>query len=152
MPNDIVAGDEILFRRVSNAAEFYHYESGRLRLKSTAFNDPGRKPSVDRSKLREHPSETKSAPTDGIVSVLTRDVRAIASIRNVDVQPSEPSVYGIDVIARPVLAGNDRGLPENLAHAQVESAPELATDSRFKKLKEALALLAEKGGWIIEPT
>ena len=36
------------------------------------------------------------------------------------------------------------------AHSQVESTP-ILSESRFKKLKEALARIAEKRGWLVSP-
>jgi hypothetical protein len=51
---------------------------------------------------------------------------------------------------RPIDAGNADGLPANEAHSQIEMTPGPG-DARFKKLKEALARLATKRGWLTSP-
>jgi len=60
-----------------------------------------------------------------------------------------PGHYNIDVIERPVVADEANGIRANPAHSRVESDPAIENASRFKRLKEALALLAV---WAIEPT
>jgi len=110
------------------------------RLSSTAFNDPGQCPSVDRALLRADPSHTKRNPEDGVAELLTSEVRGIT---NIEQTGQNGAVYKIDVHERPV--------EDNPAHAQVEAAPDFAGGSRFKKLKEALSLLASKRPWLINP-
>lgn len=51
--------------------------------------------------------------------------------------------YNVDVIHRPNV--------DNPAHTQVEPSPLYKTANVFKKIREALALLAAKRPWLIEP-
>ena len=110
-------------------------------LSSTAFNDPGMKPSVDRAS-RRGAEQTQLDPTDGVARLLTITVRKLVVDRT-DAPQGGPMTYEIDVWARP-LADND-------AHAQIEPLPEM-TGSRFSKMKERLARLAQDEGWVIQPT
>lgn len=151
MPVGDVENEDELYRRVPNAPGMYSLVDGKLRFSSTAFNDRTQKPSVDRAKLRGSPNETKLAVTDGVISLVALEIRAI-SIENVDAAEGEPPQYSVDVIPRPIPVNNPDGLPENRAHAQVETTPLLASPSRFKKLKEALAILASNREWAIEPS
>ena len=145
MIDDQVGDDEWLYRRVPS-------KNGMVEVSASSFNDRFRKPSVDRAKLRDNPQRTQLNPTDGIVKLLTLDVRAI-EIRTTEIKnPGALASYDVDVAARPVYANNAKGEPENLSHAQIETNPEFENDSRFKKLKEALAILASKHGWIVRPT
>lgn len=150
MPGDQVGDDEELYRRVPHDPSFFTNVDGRLRISSSAFNDPGQKPSVDRAKLRAGPHETKKHLTDGIVLLAANEVRAIRDISRSG--NAAPSVYEIDVIPRPIVQGNPQGEPENLAHAQIEANPTFETQGRFKKLKEKLALLASQRGWLVTPS
>lgn len=109
-----------------------------MRLSSTAFNDKSKKPSVDRAGLRAA-EESKKDVSDGIVRVLAEKVRQIG----IPIKAPDPPHFQVDVWGR--------ALPENPAHAQIEPLPNM-TGSRFDKLKEALTRLAEKEGWVIEPT
>lgn len=142
----MVADDEQLYRRVPARAECAREGDGVVHISASAFNDIGRKPSVDRAVLRGHdPSKTKASETDGVAGLIAVTVRGIDRIQRV--APND-RFYRVDVVARPVIADNEEGLPENLAHAQVESDPDMESDSRFRKLKEALARIAT---WIVVP-
>lgn len=110
-------------------------------LSSTAFNDPGKKPSVDRASMRRA-EQTQRDPTDGVARLQTIAVRKLVVDRT-DPPEGEPTIYEIDVWARP--------LADNTAHAQIEPLPEM-TGSRFLKMKERLARLAQEQGWAIHPT
>lgn len=151
MPADRVDNDDELYRRVPSNQGKYSIVEGKLRFSTTAFNDPGRKPSVDRAKLRNSPDETKWDAADGVVSLVASEIRAI-KVENTGATQDDPSHYSVDVIPRPITVDNPEGLPENMAHAQIESAPVMTSNNRFRKLKEALALLADNRGWLIEPT
>jgi hypothetical protein len=135
-----VADQEDLYRRVRKDACKTVGDS--LKLSSTAFNDLSKQPSVDRVSMRASPQESQWEPTDGIALLLTEEVRAIV-IPVTSAPRDKPAQFVVDVWARP--------LEENPAHAQIEATPEF-TKSRFDKLKEALVRLAEKRGWVIEPT
>lgn len=149
MLEDYIENDEDLYRRVPNDPNMFPIVDGKIRFSTTVFNSPDHKPSVDRAKLRSSPSETKLTHTDGIISLLTSEVRAI-SIENRNVGASK--TYSVDVIPRPIPLAILEGLPENKAHAQIETDPDLASGSRFKKLKEALALMASRNGWTVKPS
>jgi hypothetical protein len=143
-------GREVLFRSV-RPDEVTAEGSGKWRLSSTAFNDGGRKPSVDRAAIHPNPIEAKKNATDGIVELLTEEVRKDRIIINADAPAHRQRIYIVNVFAREIRAGNPQGLPENLAHAQIESAPAFQTDSHFKKLKERLCRLAETRPFRIAP-
>lgn len=147
---DPVRNEEQLYRSVPSAGGFFKVVDGKVRFSSSAFNDAKFAPSVDRASLRNSPAESKLQESHGIAGLKAADARGI----QVQVLPEAltgPEFYAIDVISRPVLAGNDRGLPENLAHAQIESSPHIVANKRFQKVKEALALEATKYGWVLEP-
>lgn len=144
----MVSDDEVLYRSVQNHPDYFSMVDGKVRFSASAFNDRTHKVSVDRARLRQSAEETKFSSTDGVVALLTLDVRGIDSVEQTDTG----APYRIDVIPRPIKADQAQGIKENPAHAQVESAPELANRSRFKRLKEALAQLANRGGWHMEPS
>jgi hypothetical protein len=144
----LVSDDEQLYRSVRNETQFFKTVDGAVRFSNTCFNDPAGKVSVDRANLRNSAEETKFSPSDGIIKLLARDIRDIGPIPN----PDGGDGYLIDVHPRPIPADNPDGLPENLSHAQIEASPDFTNPSRFKKLKEALALLADGNGWFIAPS
>ena len=103
---------------------------------------------MDRAELKEfEPFLSKQNETDGIVSLITGDVRAI---KDVETNTQERDVsHAVDVIYDPT--------PQNDAHSQIIVAPEFFdTESKqkktFRKLRVALAKLATKRGWTLEPT
>lgn len=135
--------DEELYRSVRNelGVEYIYYE-GKLRIRSDAFRDLNKKPSVDRAKLKEFsPFCSKLSDTDGIVSLIARDVRSRKIVGHV-----------VDVIYEP----NPESDPENYAHSQIVVDPEFfGTNSRkertFYKLRRSLARLATERGWTLAP-
>ncbi len=148
--NDFVRDDEELYRRVRSESKFeeYFFDRGKLIINPAAFNDPYKKPSVDRAELKElNPSLSKLDETQGIVSLMTADVRAI---KDVETKTEDKDVvHAVDVIYVPT--------PKNLAHSQITVNPEFFdTDSKqkkiFRKLRVALAKLATKNGWTLEPS
>jgi hypothetical protein len=148
----VVDNAEVLYRRIK-----YDWvsrdDAGSLRLSSQAFADKGLKPSVNRAALAPDPATTKFEETDGIAQLVTEEVRGIDTVlRNPQAPPAQHVPYRIDVIERPIAPGNPEGLPENLAHAQIESDPVLENRTRFDKVKDALARLAERRPLIVEPT
>ncbi len=81
---DYIDNDEELYRRFEsnelNTKTPPHYivkASGEILIQSTAFLG-GERPSVDRAKLRSKPEDSKKNDTDGILSVITEDVRLIS--------------------------------------------------------------------------
>ena len=146
----MVEDQEVVYRRVR--LDWVRYIDGRWVLTSEAFNDQERKPSVDRKILRANPEDSKIDATDGIAQLLTSEVRATSGvIQNPTAPLAEQLAYKLDVIPRPIPVDNPEGLRENLAHAQIESDPTVASRSRFDKVKEALGRLAMTREWVIEP-
>lgn len=147
----MVADDERLYRRVR--ADWAPLKDGARRISSQAFNDTGRKPSVDRASLRTSPDETKIDATDGVASLEARQVRGIDSvIVNPNAPPDDRRPYRVDVHPRPIPPFGDAGDVPNPAHAQIESDPAIDSGSRFNKLKDALTRIAAANGWVIPPT
>lgn len=142
----MVDDGELLYRRVL----WQDVPDGKISV--TAFNDRRWKPSVDLSSLRESVQASQSLPTDGIAQLITAEVRAILIVVAPNAKPKSEAPHVVDVLERPIPADNVEGLPENLAHAQIEVEPDFLNDSRFRKLKEALALLAGKRELLIFPT
>ena len=147
MPVDIVGDTEMLNRSIR--ASDCRFESGRWRISTQAFNDAGRKPSVDRQLLRPDPIESKKNASDGVAELLTSEIRTSICIPINGEQP-QGMLYRIDVIARPI-DGEPSSPEHNPAHAQIEADPHWLTDSRFRKLKESLARLAALRPWVISP-
>lgn len=78
--NDFVRDEEELYRSVRGELnkEYFYNDAGKLIIQSVAFLDRNRQPSVDRAELREfNPALSKKDETDGIVSLIAGDIRAI---------------------------------------------------------------------------
>ncbi len=148
--NEVLQDDEVLYRSVRGELnnEYSYDDTNKLIISSQAFGDRNKKPSVDRAKLRAYdPSLSKLSDTDGIISLMTGEVRAIGKVKtknqNVDV-----IVHAVDVVYAPT--------PENPAHSQITVNPEFFGSrnkqrNAFKLLQLALAELATKNGWTLEP-
>jgi hypothetical protein len=146
---DKVEDEEILYRSV--AKDCFHLVDGKLKLTSTAFNDPAQQPSVDRAKLCGfNPAHVKKKPTDGVVSLDAISIRQIADVIQNDKHGQSKFAHEIDVISDPIKDHPNE--PDNPAHALIITHPDLANDKVFKKLKKSLARVASQGGWLIEPT
>jgi hypothetical protein len=145
----IVDDAEDLYRSIRANANEFSYQDGKLVFSSSAFDDRFMKPSVDRSSFRANPADARITPTDGVAKVLTADVRKsckIPIIKN-GVAVAE---HAADAIHRPIE--NDPSQADNPAHCQVECNPLIASGARFKKLKAALANLANRHGFVVKPT
>ena len=149
--NDFIRDNEELYRRVRSESKFEEYfiDRGKLIINPAAFNDPHKKPSVDRAKLKDfNPSLSRLDKTQGVVSLITGNVRAI---KDVETNTEEKKVvHTVDVIYDPIPE-------ENLDHSQIIVDPEyFGTESTqkkiFRKLRVALAKLATKNGWTLEPS
>lgn len=81
-----VDDDEVLYRRVPCVEGLYIIQAGGIiKVSSAAFSDRSFRPPVNRAELCHHdPGETQRDPSDGVVSVVTGDVRSI-------IQPEEMS-------------------------------------------------------------
>jgi hypothetical protein len=152
--NASIWDDEELYRSVRSEldAEEYIFDRGKLQIRSNAFRDINKNPSVDRAKLKEFaPFCSKLSDTDSIVSLMTADVRAIGTVKTTD-QNADVVVHAVDVIYDP----NPKSNPENYAHSQIIVNPEFfGTDSKkkktFSKLRRSLARLATERGWTLAP-
>lgn len=147
--SDVIADDEILYRCVFNGLDNY-YRVGEfgLELTSQAFTDRSLAPSVDRAKLcNNNPKHTQKNPNDGVVSLITGEVRMINISQN-DPKGNPLFDYKIDVCPRPTQ--------DNPSHAQIEPSPKYKNQKYFRKVTNRLALLAteriKKQGWEIKPS
>lgn len=138
----IVGDDEIVLRAVRNESGEYTIRDGTLRVSSSAFNDRERKPSVDREAVRGSPELARKSATDGVISLITGDVRSINVTTN-DAKGRPVHEHSVDVTHNP--------LANNLSHCLIICVPALQNDTIFRKLKEALARLAEQRGWRVPP-
>jgi hypothetical protein len=141
-----VLDDEVLFRSIPDEVALFGCDStGQLsRLSSSAFNDRQREPSVDRAALQsEAPSQSRKQPACGVVSLGAREVRDIRSVLTFTEKGQIQTRHAVDVVHAPE--------PDNFAHALVVTAPTIASDGAFKRLKEALARIAQARGWAFLP-
>lgn len=141
---------EDLYRAIRSDGTEFTVTGGQVRFSASAFNDRARKPSVDRSAVRTDPRDSRKSATDGVAVVRAAQVRSIRTIRVDPAKKVDERTYQVDAIHRPLPDDNDP--TENPAHCQIECCPSIATDNHFKKLKEALALLANSRGFIVAPT
>ncbi|WP_283745864.1 hypothetical protein [Sideroxydans sp. CL21] len=150
-----VEDEEILYRSISfKRNQCARDANGNLRLSSQSFTDPSLQPSVDRARLFDNdPCRAQKSPEDGIVSLVTIDVRNIKDFRQTTDkgkpktdENGQELMHAFDVIPDPVTTH-----PVNPAHALITSSPGYTGKSAFKRLIERLARLAENRGWIITP-
>jgi hypothetical protein len=132
---DHVTDEERMYRS-ARASEVLHDASGRpVRVSSQAFGDRSQQVSVDRAVRCDHnPHFTQKSPSDAVVELIAREVRAIRSLVQRDEQGREVGLYTIGVRPDP--------LPDNAAHAVIYPDPQFASRSVFKRLQEQLAQLA----------
>ncbi len=142
-----ITDDEVLYRRVPNDTNFCKIIDGKIEVSSQAFSDRSLRPSVDRAKLCENdPRRTQRKPSDGVVSVATRDVRATSNLVQNDKDGKPIQSFTVDVEHVPIF--NDPVEPNNPAHAEIYTIP-MCDKKVFRKLIERLAQLA-RGRWEIE--
>jgi hypothetical protein len=144
-----VDDSEDAYRAIRANGREYARVNGVIKFSATAFDDREKKPSVDRSSIRTKPEEARVATSDGVTKVGALEVRKSCKVDITDAKGKSTGTYAVDVIHRPILASATG--PENLAHCQIECAPQIDSSSRFKKLKEALANIATKHGFIVQP-
>jgi len=137
-------GEEI-YRSVKDLPSHFAQDStGRLKLGSSAFNDPDKRPSVDRAKhCAEGPQSSRRNEADGVVSLNVGDVRSIAGVVTNDKKGKPLQSHAVDVVHHPE--------DDNFSHALVVTNPDVVAEPAFKRLKEALCLLAERRGWVHVP-
>ena len=149
--NDYVRNEEELYRSVrGKLEEEYSYgPKGNLQISSEAFRDRDRKPSVDRAELRKfNPALSKLSDIDGVVSLMTAEVRAIGKVKT-KTQNEDVVIHAVDVVYAPTS--------ENPAHSLIIVKPEFFGSKNkqgnvFKLLQLALAELTEKNGWTVKPS
>jgi hypothetical protein len=143
-PRAHVDDTELLYHAVRRAHFTRHSETD-VTVSANAYSDPETKPSVDRAHMRDfEPQRTRFNESDGIVSLITKNVRDINDVFQYTAsgQPTgDPYVY--DVIWRPVKDDPSPNVRDNLAHAQIE-ADRAMNDGTFKRLRRALALMSSK--------
>lgn len=146
---DFVTDDEILYRRIPHIEGLYVIQDDKtVRVSTAAFSDRAFRPSVDRARLHQHnPKRIQKEPSDGVVSVVTLDVRSIDTVMQQD-RGKTLKVFMVDVEHVPIL--NDPMLPDNPAHAEIYTNPICPNRSVFRKLSERLAQLANERGWDIK--
>jgi hypothetical protein len=145
-----VADEEILYRRVPRVEGLYVIQAGgTVKVSSAAFSDRSFRPSVDRAELCHFdPRKTQHELSDGVVSVVTRDVRSIDTVVQNDTDGKPIQTFRVDVEHVPIL--NNPTLPDNVAHAEIYTNPACPNKSVFRKLSERLAQLANGRPWEIE--
>ena len=146
----LVADDEILYRRIPYVEGLYVVQSdGAVKVSSAAFSDRSFRPSVDRAELCHYdPRRTQRDLSDGVVSVVTRDVRSIDTVVQNDKDGKLIQTFDVDIEHVPTL--NHPTLPDNPAHAEIYMKPACPNKSVFRKLAERLAQLANGRPWEIE--
>ena len=147
---ETISDEEKLYRSVRGELshdEYTYDATGRLKIRTEAFRDRNKKPSVDRANLREfNPSLSKLNETDGIVTLTTGDVRAIGDVTT---RIDDNTVrHRVDVEYAP--------LAQNPAHSHIVVYPEYfgsktKQKNAFYLLRVALARLATMSGWTLEP-
>ena len=151
MTTDCVSDEEKLYRNVRGNLEYEEYSydtTGRLTFLPKAFQDPEKEPSVDRAKLRNFdPEQSRLKEENGIVTLITKEVRQIGDVKTND-DKGKQIKHAVDVSPDPI--------PGNKAHALIVVEPKfLGTESKknrsFKLLRKALARLATRRGWTLEP-
>lgn len=132
-PDDPVGDEEVLYRAVANELRYFPVDGqGNRRISSMAFNDAGRRPSVDRAAFcpgGAQETRERFSPGSGVLSLITRDVRSLTATHG-----GTGQVYGVDVEPVP--------LPNNPSHAEIVGRPPFDTDKVFDRIKQALARLA----------
>lgn len=145
MQKTMVKDDELLYRRVQARRKLkVRQPDGTFRVSSQAFNDRYYRPSVNRAELCNYdPRLVQFEPTDGVVSLVTRDVRAIDHLIQYDSKQQPIQKYNVDVEHVPE--------PDNFAHAEIYMIPTTENPKAvFHKLIERLAQLASQRAWEID--
>ena len=141
---------ETLYRRIRHVEGLYVVQAdGTAKVSSAAFSDPLFRPSVDRAELfHNDPKKAQRNPSDGVVSIVARDVRSIDTVVQNDKAGKIIQTFDVNIEHVPIL--NHPTLPDNLAHAEIYTNPHCPNKSVFRKLAERLAQLANQRPWEIE--
>lgn len=141
-----VLDDETLFRSVRDEPQHFGCDAtGELkRLSHSAFNDRDMQPSVDRATLRAGGAgDSRKSDSDGVVALVAVEVRAIKGVATRDSKGRAKQPHQVDVVHAPEA--------DNHSHSLVKTAPQVASDGAFKRLKEALCFIAATKGWAFPP-
>jgi len=149
---DFISDGEELYRNVRRDDEADEYfpdpTTGRVIITSQAFLDkPQNEPSVDRAKLKNfEPQKSLLKENNGVVSLIAGEVRQIGDVKSEEPKGSHID-HAVDVIHDPK--------PENDAHSKIVVEPNYFYSDKkgkaFRLLRKALARLATKRGWTLEP-
>lgn len=145
----VVGDDEQLYRRIQErAGEQFCFQvvDGRTVFLHAAFNDPKKRPSVDRAVLKRggDPHFSRKSVLEGIVSLQAAGVRRLGPIPKMSEKgKATGDKYEVDVTADPVLG--------NCSHALVVMSPSTSGSGAFMRLKEGLVRLANEVGWTVKP-
>lgn len=135
-----IQDDDSVFRGLPVGTEHYERRGSVIIVKQSAFNDRGRRPSVDVARLSPNGEpRAQLVPSAGIISLQVGAIRKLSVVQQ-DQKGKEIAQRSVDVIHRPETA--------NPAHAQIEASPDFDSDGQFKRLKVMLARIAE---WRVPP-
>jgi hypothetical protein len=98
-----------------------------------AFNDPARRPSVDRAALCPGgPAETRNrfSPGSGVLTLNAGEIRSLIVAHG-----GTGAIFSVDVEPVP--------LPANASHAEIFGRPPFDTDRVFERIKQALTRIAK---------
>lgn len=152
-----VAKDEDVYRMVRHGRGYYTVDVSSQRVVTVspeAFADPAFQPSVDRVGFRRgDPAATQRAPENAVVQLPVAKIRDLGPIE--ERSAKDEVVFRHDVDVKPDPVPEKDGQPANPAHALVVVRPDYRKprpSSEFRKLKVALARLAEEtGSWPVLP-
>lgn len=152
-----VRADENVYRMVHFGRNYYTVDPVArkvLTVSPEAFSDPAFQPSVDRVRLRDsNPKATQRDERNAVVELRTQGIRGLGPIEELDAKARPVFKHDVDVKPDPIPQKD--GQPANPAHALVIVRPDYRKpkpNSEFKKLKVALARLAEEAGtWPVLP-
>ncbi len=155
MPTEIthIEDAEELIRRVPAGYECqYDPDSGELiGVPSVAFADRSMQPSVDRRLLLEDLESAKNLPSDGLLKLIAFEVRAITFAQVINGKVSDTQKHTTDAKHSPIEEGNADALPPNPAHSHIEITPQMSKTRFESKMRERLARIALKHGWVARP-
>lgn len=139
--HDFVNDDELLYR-VVYAKHIVALPDGKVEIKSEAFGDRQKRPSVDRAHLRDFdPNLSRAAfgSNRGVVALYAREVRAISPLDAYDKNQNLIAGPQVDVEPKPIIDP-----VSNVAHAEIFGTPAIEKDNLFKRLKVSLSRIAER--------
>ena len=141
----VVLDDEHVLRSIPDDPQLFDCDgAGSLvRLSNSAFNDRNMRPSVDRACMHCKAGDARRLPAAGVVSLHVARVRTVRGIVTNDSKGMQKHTHDVDVLHDPIEG--------NAAHALVVTAPGICSTNTFRRLKEALCLLAQAGGWVVRP-